>query len=527
MMDTSESRRIHPSEPDLPPAGAGWPRPRGPRTGVSLVAFLAVGVSGIFVNGLLLVAFTEAVGLHYLISAILATQGSSLWNFALHYALIFQHRGRRRSLASQLGRYLLMNNAALLLRAPLLGILVAELGVHYVVANLLTLISLALLRFLISDRWIWPQSEEPSAAADRHAYDIHGILGVKSEVALPELAYFRVSALSREADIEIRRGHPVAAELSDPWIEYGEGLGRLGFHIVVMRSRGFRVWASPLVQRSPHVLYTNVVEPLLRWSLVARGYALVHAACIAFDGQAVLVTAPTDTGKTTTILRALKSQSWSFLSDDMTILAPEGGILSFPKPLTISAHTLHAVSSATFGFGERISLALQSRLHSRGGRRFGLWLAEIGLPAASLNAIVQLLIPPPKYPVERLVPGVSISDRAVLQHVVLLQRGAEGETSLPPSMITSALESNAEDAYGFPPYRAIESFLRRHGEEDLHDAEYRIIVQATGDCAGTCLASPQFGWWERLPRVVRSRGGRSPEPITRPRALRHEVEQRS
>jgi hypothetical protein len=144
-----------------------------------------------------------------------------------------------------------------------------------------------------------------------------------------------------------------------------------------------------------------------------------------------------------------------------------------------------------------------------------------------LNAIVQLLIPPPKYPVERMVPGVSISDRAVLQHVVLLQRGADGEEVLAPSMIISALKRNAEDAYGFPPYRAIESFLRRHEDKDLLEAEDKIIARATLGCPGTSLASPQFGWWERLPAVLRSGGGPSPEPVTRPRTLRHEVEQPS
>ena len=63
--------------------------------------------------------------------------------------------------------------------------------------------------------------------------------------------------------------------------------------------------ASRLVGRSPHVLYTNVVEPILRWTFADRGYALVHAACLADGGEAFLVTARTDTGKTTTSLRIL------------------------------------------------------------------------------------------------------------------------------------------------------------------------------------------------------------------------------
>ena len=38
-----------------------------------------------------------------------------------------------------------------------------------------------------------------------------------------------------------------------------------------------------------------IVEPTLRWTFVKRGYALVHGACIAADGEAQLITARTDT----------------------------------------------------------------------------------------------------------------------------------------------------------------------------------------------------------------------------------------
>ena len=64
--------------------------------------------------------------------------------------------------------------------------------------------------------------------------------------------------------------------------------------------------AAPMLRYSPHVLYTNVVEPTLRWCFVTRGYALAHCACIAVDGRAHLITARTDTGKTTTILKTAR-----------------------------------------------------------------------------------------------------------------------------------------------------------------------------------------------------------------------------
>jgi dolichol-phosphate mannosyltransferase len=52
-------------------------------TSKAFLRFLAVGASGILVNSLALVFFTELAGLHYLLSAVVATQVSTLWNFTL------------------------------------------------------------------------------------------------------------------------------------------------------------------------------------------------------------------------------------------------------------------------------------------------------------------------------------------------------------------------------------------------------------------------------------------------------------
>ena len=130
--------------------------------------------------------------------------------------------------------------------------------------------------------------------------------------------------------------------------------------------------AAPLLQRSPHVLYTNVVEPILRWTFASKGYALVHAACFADGDHAFMLTARTDTGKTTTTLKLLDHYPYSFLSDDLTIVCPDGRVLAYPKPLTISRHTVHAVQTPLLSWSERVKLIPQSRLHSRTGRRFAM-----------------------------------------------------------------------------------------------------------------------------------------------------------
>ena len=101
--------------------------------------------------------------------------------------------------------------------------------------------------------------------------------------------------------------------------------------LTIQRASRSRSRRPPLLGRSPHVLYTNIVEPILRWTFAERGYALVHAACLADRGRAFLLTARTDTGKTTTSLKILDSAPYSFLSDDLTLLTPDGTGADLPE----------------------------------------------------------------------------------------------------------------------------------------------------------------------------------------------------
>src|SRR5215208_7477479 len=282
-----------------------------------------------------------------------------------------------------------------------------------------------------------------------HLYSIHEILRVASMFELPELEYFRVPALNGDPDIRVRlerrrrkdrrKMNAVRAQSAikkqqrsngerrfEKKIHYAESLGRLGFEISIAYKDLVEVAVSRILRFSPHVLYTNVVEPILRWAMVRKGYALVHAACVAVDGQAVLITAQTDTGKTSTILRTVDNYACSFLSDDMTIVSRDGRVMSYPKPLTISNHTLSAVNAnSSLTWWERIALQFQSRLHSKSGRKVGLNLSKSSLPAATMNAIVQMLVPPPKYMVHRLIPKVSYVDEAKLAGAVIIERGPE------------------------------------------------------------------------------------------------------
>ncbi len=472
--------------------------------------FGAVGLTGLVVNTALLALLVGGLGTGYILGALLATQGSTIWNFLLTDRFVFRGRSMRRSAAARFALFAGINNSALLVRIPLLWVLATELGVNYLAANVFSLVSLTMLRFGLSDGWIWASR---TSATTLHTYDLHGVITVASDATLPELERFRVHVDIPDPTIRVRIGKvaPRAAS-AEPFIDgdfvsYVEKLGRVGFGAEIeMGPEHVDVLASPLLRHSPHVLYTNVVEPILRWSFVERGYALIHAACLATDGQAVLITARTDTGKTTTALKTLDkpldSQTFAFVSDDLTLISPDGMIMSYPKPLTISRHTLSSVKTPLLSRGERLALVFQSRLHSKSGRLFGMLIAKTGLPAATMNALVQLLVPPPKYQVDRLVPGVQIASEAEPAALAIIQREGDAFERLDPEEALEILMSNCDDAYGFPPYPVIEHFFHSRGDSDLKCIERAIVRRALAGIPATLLKSPTRDWYLMLPQVV-------------------------
>jgi len=151
---------------------------------------------------------------------------------------------------------------------------------------------------------------------------------------------------------------------------------------------------------------------------------------------------------------------------------------------------------------ERIALQIQSRLHSKSGRHVGLELSKTNLPAATMNAIVQMLIPPPKYMVHRLIPKVTYANHAKLSHAVIIERGPEQEEFLTHDQAVKEFVRNAEDAYGFPPYPILVDFISTWEGQDLHSKEQSIVAEALAAIPTVRIRDSKFNWWQRLPVVA-------------------------
>jgi hypothetical protein len=263
-----------------------------------------------------------------------------------------------------------------------------------------------------------------------------------------------------------------------------------------------KVVVGPMLVRSPHVLYTNIIEALLRFVMVSRGYMLLHSACLELDGRGVMLSALTDTGKTGTILRLLRETESRFLSDDMTILGPDGIALTYPKPLTISQHTLRAVNAGDLTSKEWRRLRVQSRLHSKEGRGIGTRLGEMNVPIMSLNALTQYLVPPPKYDVDRLVPCEHTRSVRV-EDLFIIERNEFAVTELESSTLLDELIANTDDAYGFPPFRYFAPALVVDGigYEELRAKERNILASGLSRVRARRLATPDFSWADHIPSL--------------------------
>lgn len=463
----------------------------------SIGSFGLVGLSGIIVNQLLLWGLVERGHINYLIAAVLASAGSTTSNFVLTEFWVFRGRSGEGVRRRYLG-FVALTAATTPVRLPILFVLTSILGIHYLISNLVALGSVFGGRYLVSSLLIWRRQRES------HRYDIDGLIHVVSDFRLPELEFFRQAGEGRGPDLVVRRrvvggiwprrGRRVSADKEHLlWREQSGGLGgnfRIDFGPPV------RITVAPLLGMSPHVVYTNLVEPLLRFLLVQQNRMLLHAATVAISGQTITLSAKTDTGKTGTILRLLHAHGGEFYSDDMVIVDADGVLSRYPKPLTLSAHTVRSTPSHRLNVRSRLTLPFQSRLHSRQGRAAGKWLGRRNLPIMSMNAIVQALCPPPKYVITDLVDcRIGLTTR--LQHLFIIDRGIRPAISqVGIEAAAEELAGNTDDAYGFPPYASLAPYLRIGGIgcRELAQREQQILVRALEGVLTRRIVVPDYSW---------------------------------
>jgi putative flippase GtrA len=119
------------------------------------VKFSAVGATGIFVQVMTLALLLRVAGLHYLAATALAVEASVLHNFIWHRRWTWKDRPQSRA-ALMLLRFNLTSGAMSLAgNLILMFVLVNQVGLNALVANVITISICSLINFTLSDRFVF------------------------------------------------------------------------------------------------------------------------------------------------------------------------------------------------------------------------------------------------------------------------------------------------------------------------------------------------------------------------------------
>jgi hypothetical protein len=225
----------------------------------------------------------------------------------------------------------------------------------------------------------------------------------------------------------------------------------------------------------------------------------------------------------------VRDYGYAFLSDDMTIVSPGGTAISYPKPMTLSFHTMSTIAGAHLGVAHRARLSVQSRVHSKSGRTIGRSLGTLNVPIMAINSATQIAVPPPKYHITSLL-DCEVRPRARIERVVFIERGEEARERISLRPAVDLLIENTDDAYGFPPFATLAPHLRfgSSAYEALRKRERALLAQAISGGDIWRLRVPGHGWAELIPELARQEvlaDERPVEPIPIERSRHPEQDQ--
>jgi HprK-related kinase A len=123
--------------------------------------------------------------------------------------------------------------------------------------------------------------------------------------------------------------------------------GFADFHVQVRRSTGWRRWFRPQVhfdtdgeapfEPMPADHAFALLEWMLNWCVSgsANAYLIIHAAVVEKNGHALVLPAPPGSGKST-LCAALASRGWRLLSDELTLINLDNGLVTpLARPVSL------------------------------------------------------------------------------------------------------------------------------------------------------------------------------------------------
>ena len=315
----------------------------------------------------------------------------------------------------------------------------------------LTLAIAGFTRYLFSDRWVWTRGlvgAQPTSTA----YNIHDQLLIHSPVPIPDLGWFQSSLSERVPDIVVRVDRHGTPRQFENAVSFDDHLGRFGFAFtILLNQEQVEVVISPLIAAAPHVLYVNILEPLMRYLLLKRGQLLLQAGAIIEKGGCCLISTmgryPTAEA---TFAMLDVNKAAQYVGHDHVLLTETGEAFCFPLAMTTT-----------------------KLLDMNQARQLGAWLRQIDqFPAATINAWVQRLFPPVQQPIVQRLERERIVERAQVTGVELVN----GKGINSADKLATIILQNAQDPLGFPLFKMLADYELRRGQFDLFNLEQERLL---------------------------------------------------
>jgi glycosyltransferase involved in cell wall biosynthesis len=470
--------------------------------------FLLVVGSAVAGNLALLAGLVKLVNWPVMAAAWLAAEAAAVYYFYLAETWVFRDDRERISRRRWIAFLLISQLFLFAIYLPLLSWFQAGLAMNYLAAALVASLAVGFIFYLLSEQWVWTRGLTMRRPA-QYTYDLHGLVRIISQVALPDLAYFQVESAAARYDLQIRVDRHGTPSRLPGAICYDEQLGRFGFGLTVLPGEFTEIIVSPLLETSPGFLYTNVVEPIVRWLLVQRGNALVRAAGVARPGhspgrpsEALLIHGSLGMGYA--LGRLCATAGFTFAGDDVVIVGRRRRLLPFPKPVTVDRQIVREWPADGLDRQENTALRFQRLLYSRPVRRFALWVSAHDLPVATLNTYLQRFIPQSKELINQLNPGIRYAQPSSPTYVVVLERG-EGRVGVEEMTLEETLSILLEPrrgAFTFQPGPLLDEEMSRWNGRDWRQEEEEIVRAALAGCQLLRWRSAAERWWEQLPEVI-------------------------
>ena len=130
---------------------------------VTLIRYIGVGVVGVIVGMVAIWSFTELLGLFYIVAGCISACLSIISDFFFNEVWTFSHRRRQSpvtiKLVQRFGKFATHKVAGMIIAVSILALFTEVVGLHYLVSNIIAILSSFIWNYTLSSLWVWRKRE--------------------------------------------------------------------------------------------------------------------------------------------------------------------------------------------------------------------------------------------------------------------------------------------------------------------------------------------------------------------------------